>query len=98
MTELLRTIDDIVAYYEPFRQTQMENFARFVISKGYGATTPNGHRKANGEKKPETWQACGRRLFGDRFVPVMERMLAEHQAAMLANPPAVTAEIADPEF
>jgi hypothetical protein len=91
----LFTIADIVEYYEEFRPAQMEHFARFVISKGYGATTPHGRRGPDGRKQSETWQACGRRLFGERFIPVMERMLAEHKEGMAAKPPAV---IPDPEF
>lgn len=93
--KLLFTLADVVEYYEQFRPAQMEHFARFVLSKGFGATTPHGRRNANGQKEPETWQACGRRLFGDRFIPVMERVLAEHRAAMAAQPPAA---IPDPEF
>jgi hypothetical protein len=95
--KLLFTLADVCDYYEQFRPAQMENFARFVISKGYGATTPQGTRNDRGQKIPETWQSCGRRLFGERFIPVMERVLVEHRAALAAKSTAVQ-PIADPEF
>jgi len=95
--KLLFTVADVVEYYEQFRPAQMEHFARFVITKGYGAVTPNGRKDANGRKEPETWQACGRRLYGERFIAVMERVLAEHRAAIEAQPQPAAA-IADPEF
>lgn len=98
----LFTLADVCDYYEQFRPAQIEHFARFVIAKGYGATTPHGRRNAmNGKKEPETWQACGRRLYGERFGPAMERALAEHQAAAVAAksaPIAPMPPLADPEF
>lgn len=96
---LLFTIEDVCAYYEQFRPAQMENFARFVISKGYGAITPYGRRQSgSGKMERETWQACGRRLFGERFIPVMERALETHRATLTVPAPAILATIPDPEF
>lgn len=96
----LFTLADICDHYEQFRPAQMESFARFVLSKGYGATTPQGRRNDRGQKVPETWQACGRRLFGDRFGLVMERILIEHQTAGEVKPAPVASALplADPDF
>lgn len=108
---LLTQID---AYYEAnFRAGQMESFARFVLEKGYGACTPHGRKNAHGVIVRETWQACGRRLFGERFADVMDRALTEYRAAhrgkppeplqpapvLLGEPPAhVLEEIPEPQF
>lgn len=99
--------DQINAYYEThFRQRQMETFAQFVLEKGHEARTPNGAKNSYGEKVPETWQQCGRRLFGDRFVPIMEQAIAAYRAKhgappvqAVPEPPAyITAEIPEPDF
>lgn len=95
--KLLFTLADVCDHYEQFRPSQMEHFARFVLSKGYGAMTPHGRRNpATGKKERETWQACGRRLYGERFVSVMDRMIAEHKTAVAA--PDASQAIPDPEF
>lgn len=82
----LKGRDEILAYYEQFRPAQMESFARYAFSKGYGA-------KVHGTD--ETWQACGRRLFGDRFIAAMERVVNEHRAASSGASPV---EAIEPEF
>lgn len=82
----LRGRDEILAYYEQFRPAQRESFARFVFSKGYGAKVPG---------RDETWQACGRRLFGDDFIATMERIVNEHRTTPSGSPPPVVIE---PEF
>lgn len=89
----LYTVADVVRYYEPFRQTSVLNFARFVISKGFGAMVP---RKSGG--KEETWQACGRRLYGEAFIPAMEQALEEYRVSVANNPPPATGPIPDPDF
>ena len=95
----------IEAYYDAnFRARQMETFAQMVLEKGHGAYTPNGVKRSDGTVVRETWQACGRRLFGDRFIPVMERAIARYIAAHGAPrapyaPPAyVLEEVPEPEF
>ena len=93
---MLKGRDEILAYYEQFRPQQMESFAQFVLSKGYGATTPNGKRNSAGIKVSESWQECGKRLFGERFVPVMARAIRDHNARHEA--PRQTEPIPDPEF
>lgn len=101
----LRT--QITAYYEAnFRERQMDSFADFVISKGFGACSPHPVRNKHGDRIRETWQSCGRRLFGDRFVTVMERKVAEFKAQAGAPvpqstpepPPYVSEEIPEPDF
>jgi hypothetical protein len=89
--------DQIMAYYEQFRLGQMESFAEFVLSKGHGAVTPHGIKGSNGRQVPETWQACGRRLFGERFVGVMERAVDAYRAAHAGHRTAPV-EIPDPDF
>lgn len=105
----LRQIDD---YYEAnFRDKFMWGFANFVYEKGYGACTPHGRRHPQGGTVPETWQECGRRLYGDRFKAVMARVIEERQAGrpaptaprkepvILADPPPISLEeIPDPDF
>lgn len=92
----LLTVADVIRYYEPFRRTQVLNFARYVIAKGYRATVP---RKPG--QPEETWQACGRRLFGDAFIPAMEQALEEYRASVANDPPDSEPQqgpIPDPEF
>lgn len=102
-----RMLEQINAYYEAhFRQRQMETFAQFVLEKGHGAMAPA--MRVEGKEVQETWQARGRRLFGPRFVAVMERAVNEYCAAHgpaptptipLETPPAhVLEEIPDPDF
>ena len=64
--------------YAPYRERMLECFARFVIDEGYGAMTPRG----------ETWQACGRRMFGeDRFNAALRAEIARRrQQDHTANP------------
>jgi hypothetical protein len=97
----------IDAYYEAnFRARQMETFADFVLEKGYGAYSPNPVRNKHGERVRETWQQCGRRLFGERFVAVMERKVTEYRAqhatgassAAPEPPPHILEEIPEPDF
>lgn len=87
---ILHGLNEVLDYLEQFKPARMEHFARFVLSKGYGAKTPKG----------ETWQTCGRRLFGAQFIPVMDRVLNEHRLAAAgthekSRPP--SAEIDTPE-
>lgn len=100
-------LEQINAYYEAhFRQRQMETFAQFVLQKGHGALSPRHVKKDDGTLVRETWQACGRRLFGQRFVAVMEKAVKDYCAAHAGSPPAtapdppahVLEEIPDPEF
>lgn len=105
-----RMLEQIDAYYEAnFRQQQMESFAQFVLEKGHGALSPSPIKTDDGHMVRETWQACGRRLFGKRFIAVMERAVNEYRAthgalsppaeAPLETPPAhVLEEIPEPEF
>jgi hypothetical protein len=97
--------DQIHDYYEEhFRQGHMETFAQFVLEKGHGAMAPPRYK--DGQMIRETWQACGRRLFGERFVPVMERAINEYRASHAAPPPEPLPEppahflenIPDPDF
>lgn len=92
---MLKGREQVLAYYKQFRPQQMETFAQFVLSKGFGATTPQGKRNSAGVKVAESWQECGRRLFGDGFVAVMARAVRDHNAA--ANAPQ-REPIPDPEF
>lgn len=104
-----RMREQINAYYEAhFRKGQMETFAQFVLEKGHGAMAPM--MRVDGEDIHETWQARGRRLFGQRFIAVMEKAINEYRAAHaetapppttapLETPPAhVLEEIPEPEF
>lgn len=107
-----RPLEQIYAYYEAHFRTgphmrPMETFAQFVLEKGHGAMAPV--MRFDGKKIHETWQARGRRLFGQRFVAVMERAVNEYRAthgvlpppaeAPLETPPAhVLEEIPEPEF
>jgi hypothetical protein len=97
----------VTAYYEMnFRARQMETFADFVISKGFGAWSPHLVRNVQGFRVKETWQSCGRRLFGERFAVVLERKIAEYRASHGApsatptpEPPAhISEEIPEPDF
>lgn len=100
-----RRLDQIDAYYEAnFRQRQMETLAQFILEKGHGAMAPM--IRVDGVEIRETWQARGRRWYGQRFVAVMEKAVNEYRAAHGAAPagtapvpPAhVLEEIPDPDF
>lgn len=67
--ELSECLDE---YAKNKRALFMDGFADYVVRKGFGAVTPN---KING--KPESWQMCGRRLWGERpFNDAMARAIA----------------------
>lgn len=72
-------VDRIYAIY---RKYQMECFARFVIDEGYGATAPANVGSA-AHPRYETWQECGRRMFGDPFVTVLQDELRKRRLAQL---------------
>lgn len=92
-----RMLEQINAYYEAnFRVGQMKTFAQFVIEKGCGALSPRQVKNARGELVNETWQACGRRLFGDRFIAVMQRALAEYLAVHGSPPPQAQESLPEP--
>lgn len=96
----VKGLDQICAYYEQFRPGQMESFAQFVIEKGHGARSP---RKDSKTGDFETWQGAGRRLFGERFIPIMERAIEAHRAKLakpqaIAAPPPKPAVIPEPDF
>lgn len=55
-------LTETVRYLDTYKQHMMECFARFVINEGPGARTPVKYK--NGEAVSESWQECGRRLFG----------------------------------
>ena len=107
-----RMLDQIHAYYEKhFRQGQMETFAQFVLEKGHGALAQNPVKADDGRMIRETWQACGRRLFGPRFIEVMERAINDYRATHSVStfqpfkpppdpspPPHVLEEIPEPDF
>lgn len=63
------------------RELFLEGFAEYVYKQGYGAVSPS---KNNG--KPESWQDCGRRLWGKEifnlaFEKVIESKRAEKTRA-----------------
>jgi len=67
----LRQIDVITsAAWDENKQFMAECFARFVISQGYGARAPR-NIGTDGSTKYETWNECGRRLFGQRFNSIL---------------------------
>jgi len=102
--------EQIHAYYEAHFRTgphmrPMETFAQFVLEKGYGAMAPP--MRVDGQEIRETWQARGRRLFGQRFIAVMEKAVTDYCAAHGVSPPPPAAleppahvleEIPDPDF
>lgn len=51
----------IEAHAEERRRLFVRGFARFVILRGSGAKAP----AVDGQEKAETWQAVGRRLYGE---------------------------------
>lgn len=92
-----RPLEQIHAYYEAhFRPGQMKSFAQFVLEKGHGAMAPV--MRVDGKEVRETWQARGRRLFGQRFVAVMEQAINEYRAAHAAEarPAPATAPLEEP--
>ena len=100
-----RRIEQIVAYYDAnFRQGQMETLAQFVLEKGHGAMAPV--IRIDGQEVHETWQARGRRWYGQAFVAVMEKAVNEYRAvhgvapadSSPVAPPHILEEIPDPEF
>jgi hypothetical protein len=93
--------EQIHAYYEAHFRTgphmsPIETFAQFALEKGYGAYAPRLVKNERGEMVRETWQACGRRLFGERFVGVMERVVTEYRAQHGATPPRASAPLPEP--
>lgn len=58
------------------REMFLPAFAEFVFKQGFGAAAPN---KYNG--KPESWQDCGRRLWGkEHFNTEFERVIERSRA------------------
>lgn len=93
--------EQIYAYYEAHFRTgphmaPIETFAQFVLEKGHGAMAPQ--MRIDGKLIIETWQARGRRLFGQRFVAVMEQAINEYRAAHAAEarPAPATAPLEEP--
>lgn len=63
-------------YAEIKREQFLPAFAEYVFKQGYGAVSPN---KYNG--KPESWQDCGRRLWGKRhFNEALEKVIERSRA------------------
>lgn len=63
-------------YAEIKRELFLEGFAEYVYKQGYGAVSPN---KQNG--KPESWQDCGRRLWGkETFNQAFEKVIESKRA------------------
>lgn len=55
----------------------LDGFCEFVIKQGFGAAAPN---KING--KPESWQMCGRRIWGtSHFDEAMKRAIEKKRGA-----------------
>lgn len=58
------------------REMFLPAFAEFVFRQGYGAAAPNKH---NG--KPESWQDCGRRMWGkEHFNREFEKVIERSRA------------------
>jgi hypothetical protein len=59
------------------RELFLDGFCDYVIKQGYGAAAPN---KYNG--KPESWQQCGRRLWGTKhFDEAMKKAIERKRGA-----------------
>lgn len=58
------------------RELFLEGFAEYVYKQGYGAVSPS---RNNG--KPESWQDCGRRLWGkETFNQAFEKVIENKRA------------------
>lgn len=63
------------------REMFLPAFAEFVFKQGHGAAAPNKH---NG--KPESWQDCGRRIWGkEHFNMALERVIERSRAARTSS-------------
>lgn len=66
----------LVEYQEIKRELFLNEFAEFVFKQGSRAVTP---KMING--KPESWQACGRRIWGEKhFNEAFKIVIARHQS------------------
>lgn len=64
------------------RELFLDGFADFVVRQGFRAVTPG---KING--KPESWQACGRRIWGETyFNGALEKAIERARSARTAFP------------
>lgn len=70
-------------YAEIKRELFIDGFADYVVKQGFGAVTPV---KPYGMRQPETWQACGRRLWGKKhFDEAMRRAIERSRAAKTSS-------------
>lgn len=75
-----RQLDECLDEYARVKRALfLDGFADFVVRQGFGAVTPI---KPYGAKKPESWQECGRRLWGEKhFNDAMHRAIERSRAA-----------------
>lgn len=70
-------------YAEIKRELFIDGFADYVVKQRFGALTPV---KPYGMRQPETWQACGRRLWGKtHFNEAMKRAIERSRAAKTSS-------------
>jgi hypothetical protein len=69
--EMNECLDD---YARIKRELFLDGFCDYVIKQGFGAAAPN---KYNG--KPESWQQCGRRLWGTGYFDEAMRKAIERK-------------------
>ena len=79
-----RELDEALDEYARVKRALfLDGFCDFVIKQGFGAVTPN---KPYGARGPETWQACGRRLWGEtHFKEAMARAIERSRAARTSS-------------
>jgi hypothetical protein len=74
--------DEMEEYIRDKRARFMDGFADYVVRQGYGAVSPI---KVNG--KPESWQDCGRRLWGkDHFNEALKRAIERRRGGKTSDP------------
>lgn len=82
--EVRQNLDQVLDEYAQLkREMFLPGFADYVLKQGYGAVSPN---KIKATGKFETWQACGRRIWGEtHFNKAMREAIARSRGAKTSS-------------
>jgi hypothetical protein len=83
--EARRHLDECLDEYARVKRALfLDGFADFVVKQGFGAVTPI---KPYGSRRPESWQECGRRLWGEKhFNEALKRAIERRRGGKTSAP------------